>query len=71
MTIKFHSDSQGDPDSMSADIEAALRAVAFPANKDAIVAAAQSSGVSNEVIVLLTGLDERDYPNANAVMAQL
>ena len=71
MTTQYHSDGQGSPDSISADIQAALQAVTYPANKDAIVSAAQTSGVSNEVITALNGLPERDYDSADIVLQQL
>lgn len=70
MTTKFHPDAQGSPDSMSADVQAALGAVRFPANKDAIVDAAKASGVSNEILTALDGLPERDYTSAQDVLQQ-
>lgn len=70
MTNKFHPDEYGNPDSISGDIQAALESVSFPANKDAIIDAARSSGVSNEVLTALNGIDERDYANADAVLRQ-
>jgi hypothetical protein len=71
MTTRFHADQQGSPDSISADLEAALAGVTFPANKDTILDAAAESGVSNEIITVLTGIEERDYANASAVLKQL
>ena len=71
MTNEYHADGQGSPDSMSADIEAALASVSFPANKDGIVDAASKRGVSNEVIALLNGLSERDYRSADDVLQQI
>lgn len=70
MSNNYHADGQGSPDSFSADIEAALASVAFPANKDNIVEAARTSGVSNEVITVLIGLPEQDYQDASAVLRQ-
>ncbi len=70
MTTKFHPDAQGSPDSMSADVEAALAAVPFPANKDAIANAAKESGASNEILTALDGIPERDYTNAQDVLQQ-
>jgi hypothetical protein len=70
MANSYHTDGQGTPDSISADIEAALASVAFPANKDSLVEAARASGASNEVITVLTGLPEQDYRDASAVLRQ-
>lgn len=71
MNTTFHSDSQGSPDSISADLQAALRRASYPANKDAIVAAAVVGGAGNEVVAVLNGLPERDYPDADAVLHDL
>ena len=71
MANNYHADGQGSPDSISADIEAALKSATFPANKDSIVEAARVSGASNEVITVLVGLPEQDYDDANAVLGQL
>ncbi|KND60471.1 Superfamily II DNA and RNA helicase [Candidatus Burkholderia verschuerenii] len=49
------------------EIAQVLRAVDYPANKDALVDAAREAGVSNDVLVLLDGLPEQDYANADAV----
>jgi hypothetical protein len=49
------------------EIATVLRAVAYPANKDALVDAAREAGVSNDVLMLLDGLPEQDYRDANAV----
>ena len=71
MTTTLHPDAQGSPDSISADIQAALAGVTYPANKDGVVAAATASGASNEVVTVLNGLPEQDYPDADAVLRQL
>ena len=70
MSNSYHADGQGSPDSISADIEAALASAAFPANKDNIVEAARASGASNEVITMLIGLPEQDYQDASAILRQ-
>nr|WP_254222170.1 DUF2795 domain-containing protein [Burkholderia multivorans] len=44
-----------------------LAAVRYPANKDAIVDAARDAGASNEVLSMLDGLPEQDYPDVDAV----
>ncbi|MCY0388107.1 DUF2795 domain-containing protein [Robbsia sp. Bb-Pol-6] len=67
----LHPDGQGSPDSISGDIQTALASVSYPSNKDGIVAAATASGVSNEVVAVLNGLPEKDYPDADAVLRQL
>jgi hypothetical protein len=71
MATGFHEDGQGAPDSITADLQAALRAVPFPANKDHVIEAARASGVSNEIVSALDGLPEQDYPNAEAVLHAL
>jgi hypothetical protein len=49
------------------EIAQVLRAVDYPANKDALVDAARAAGVSNDVITLFDGLPEQDYGNADSV----
>jgi hypothetical protein len=49
------------------EIAEVLRAVEYPANKDALVDAAREAGVSNDVLMLLDGLPEQDYRDADAV----
>jgi hypothetical protein len=49
------------------EIAQVLRAVKFPANKDAIVDAAREAGASNDVITIFDGLPEQDYVDANSV----
>jgi hypothetical protein len=49
------------------EIAQVLRAVDYPANKDALVDAARTAGVSNDVITLFDGLPEQDYVDANSV----
>jgi len=49
------------------EIAQVLRAVQYPANKDALVDAAREAGVSNDVINVLDGLPEQDYADADAV----
>ena len=71
VSSQYHPDGHGSPVSISADLQVALQAVPFPANKDAIIAVARSSGVSNEVITALDGISERDYDSASAVLEQL
>ncbi|MGI4983690.1 MAG: DUF2795 domain-containing protein [Janthinobacterium lividum] len=52
-------------------MQTALAGVAYPANKDGVVAAATASGASNEVVTVLNGLPEQDYADADAVLRQL
>jgi hypothetical protein len=49
------------------EIATVLNAVDYPANKDALVDAARSAGVSNDVITLFDGLPEQDYVDAESV----
>jgi hypothetical protein len=49
------------------EIAQVLRDVKFPVNKDGIVDAARSAGVSNDVISVFDGLPEQDYADADAV----
>ncbi|SAL42974.1 DUF2795 domain-containing protein [Caballeronia telluris] len=49
------------------EIVQVLRAMRFPANKDAIVDAAREAGVSNDVITVFDALPEQDYADADAV----
>jgi len=44
-----------------------LAAVTYPANKDTLVDAARAAGASNEVLTMLDGLPEQDYPDIDAV----
>ena len=71
MATGFHEDGQGTPDSITADLQAALSTVQFPANKDHVIEAARASGVSNEIVSALDGIPERDYANADAVLHAL
>jgi hypothetical protein len=49
------------------EIAQVLRAIAYPANKDAIVDAAREAGVSNDVITVFDALPEQNYADADAV----
>jgi hypothetical protein len=49
------------------EIAHVLRAIRFPANKDAIVDAARDAGVSNDVITVFDALPEQDYADADSV----
>ncbi|KMY85462.1 Superfamily II DNA and RNA helicase [Candidatus Paraburkholderia calva] len=49
------------------EIAQVLQAVAYPANKDALVDAARAAGVSNDVVFLFDGLPEQDYRDADSV----
>lgn len=71
MATGFHGDGQGSPDSITADLQAALATVTFPANKDRVIDAARASGVSNEILVALDGIPERDYADADGVLHAL
>ncbi|HLX01717.1 MAG TPA: DUF2795 domain-containing protein [Trinickia sp.] len=44
-----------------------LRAVPYPANKDQLVAIARDAGASNELLSILDGLPEQDYPDIESV----
>ncbi|CAG9261167.1 conserved hypothetical protein [Paraburkholderia unamae] len=44
-----------------------LREVRWPANKDELVDAARTAGASNEVLGILDGMPEQDYPNVDSV----
>jgi hypothetical protein len=44
-----------------------LRDVHWPANKDDLVDAARTAGASNEVLAILDGLPEQDYPDVRSV----
>ncbi|HTH61473.1 MAG TPA: DUF2795 domain-containing protein [Paraburkholderia sp.] len=44
-----------------------LHDVHWPANKDDLVDAARTAGASNEVLAILDGLPEQDYPNVRSV----
>jgi hypothetical protein len=57
------------PESMSDDVTRTLAAVAFPANKDALVQAARATGASNEIVRAFDSLPEQDYADAGAVSA--
>ncbi|WP_017775935.1 DUF2795 domain-containing protein [Paraburkholderia kururiensis] len=54
-------------ESIDLQIADVLRAVAWPANKDALVDAARAAGASNEVLTMLDGLPEQDYADIAAV----
>lgn len=54
-------------ESIDLQIADVLRAVAWPANKDALVATARAAGASNEVLTMLDGLPEQDYADIAAV----
>ncbi|MCP1117504.1 DUF2795 domain-containing protein [Robbsia andropogonis] len=56
---------------MSANLQAALATVSFPANKDRVMDAARESGVSNDVLIALDGLPETDYADADALLHAL
>ena len=49
------------------EIAQVLRAIKYPANKDAIVDAAREAGVSNDVITVFDALPEQDYADADSV----
>lgn len=44
-----------------------LAEVHFPANKDALVDVAREAGASNEVLSMLDGMPEQDYPDVDSV----
>ncbi|MGV2291568.1 DUF2795 domain-containing protein [Trinickia sp. YCB016] len=44
-----------------------LRAVPYPANKDQLVEIARDAGASNELLSILDGLPEQDYPDIDSV----
>jgi hypothetical protein len=44
-----------------------LRAVPYPANKDQLVEIARDAGASNELLAILDGLPEQDYPDIESV----
>jgi hypothetical protein len=44
-----------------------LRIVPYPANKDQLVAIARDAGASNELLSILDGLPEQDYPDIDSV----
>ncbi|WP_206998289.1 DUF2795 domain-containing protein [Trinickia mobilis] len=44
-----------------------LRAVPYPANKDQLVEIARDAGASNELLSILDGLPEQDYPDIESV----
>jgi hypothetical protein len=54
-------------ESIDLQIADVLRAVAWPANKDALVDTARTAGASNEVLSMLDGLPEQDYADIAAV----
>ncbi|WP_144150414.1 DUF2795 domain-containing protein [Paraburkholderia sp. BCC1885] len=44
-----------------------LREAKFPINKDGLVDIAREAGASNEVLTMLDGLPEQDYPDIASV----
>lgn len=54
-------------ESIDLQIADVLQAVAWPANKDALVDTARAAGASNEVLTMLDGLPEQDYADIAAV----
>ncbi|MGY6253751.1 DUF2795 domain-containing protein [Paraburkholderia caledonica] len=54
-------------ESIDLQISDVLSDVHFPANKDALVDAAREAGASNEVLSMLDGLPEQDYPDVASV----
>jgi hypothetical protein len=44
-----------------------LCAVPYPANKDQLVEIARDAGASNELLSILDGLPEQDYPDIESV----
>lgn len=66
-----HTDTQGSPDSISAELGALLRSAGFPCAPTALADTARSEGAANEVVARLAGLPERDYHDADDVMRAL
>lgn len=54
-------------ESIDLQIADLLGEVRFPANKDALVDAAREAGAANEVVAMLDGLPEQDYPDVQSV----
>jgi hypothetical protein len=54
-------------ESIDLQIADILRGVTYPLNKDALVDAARDAGASNEVLSMLDGLPEQDYPDIASV----
>jgi len=54
-------------ESIDLQISDILSAVTYPLNKDALVDAAREAGASNEVLSMLDGLPEQDYPDIQSV----
>jgi hypothetical protein len=44
-----------------------LKRVPYPANKDQLVQIARDAGASNELVAILDGLPEQDYPDIESV----
>lgn len=65
----MHSPRKPDIPHETIDLQIAdvLAAVTYPANKDTLVDAARAAGASNEVLTMLDGLPEQDYPDIDAV----
>ena len=54
-------------ESIDLQIADILSGVTYPLNKDALVDAARDAGASNEVLSMLDGLPEQDYPDIASV----
>lgn len=54
-------------DPIDQQISETLRDVRYPATRDALLAAARACGASNDVLLALEALPERDYPDPDAV----
>jgi hypothetical protein len=54
-------------ESIDLQISDVLREVTYPINKDGLVDAARDAGASNEVLAMLDGLPEQDYPDIDSV----
>ena len=54
-------------ESIDLQISDILRAISWPANKDALVDAAREAGASNEVLAMLDGMPEQDYVDIESV----
>lgn len=65
----MHSPAKPDIPHETIDLQIAdvLAAMTYPANKDTLVDAARAAGASNEVLTMLDGLPEQDYPDIDAV----
>jgi hypothetical protein len=54
-------------ESIDLQIADLLSEISFPANKDALVDAAREAGASNELVSMLDGLPEQDYPDVASI----